>query len=83
MIKDLIVPQLLQKLRSEIQQTSFLRLKETEIYRIHQSTDVANLEGLDDSALKLFPSLLKLQNSLYSSTFRTYLFTVTGSGLLW
>ena len=62
-INDLIVLQLLQNLRSEIQQNIFLRLKETEIYRIHQSKDVANLEGLDDSALKLFPSLLTLRNS--------------------
>ncbi len=81
-IKDLIAPGLLRNVRSEIQKNLSFTPKETDIYRIHQSGDLANLDGLDDSSLKLLPSLLNLRNALYSSVFRDYLSTVTGSGPL-
>lgn len=55
---------------------------ENDIYKIHQSGDLANLDGLDDSALKRLPSLLTLRDSLYSSAFRKYLSSITGSGPL-
>ena len=68
-------------MRSEIQNLSFTP-KETDIYKIHQSGDLANLDGLDSSSLKLLPSLLTLRDALYSSEFREYLSTVTGAGPL-
>lgn len=80
-IQNLISPALLSKVRSEIQNLSFTP-KETDIYKIHQSGDLANLDGLDDSSLKLLPSLLTLRDAMYSSDFREYLSTVTGSGPL-
>jgi prolyl 3-hydroxylase /prolyl 3,4-dihydroxylase len=67
--------------RSEIQNLSFTP-KETDIYRIHQSGDLANLDGLDDSSLELFPSLLVLRDALYSSEFRNYLSQITQAGPL-
>ena len=69
-------------MRSEIQENLSFSPKETDIYKIHQSGDLANLDGLDDTSLKLLPSLLTLRDALYSSTFREYLSTVTGSGPL-
>ena len=74
-------PTLLRNVRSEIQNLSFTP-KETDIYKIHQSGDLANLDGLDDSSLKLLPSLVTLRDAMYSSDFREYLSTVTGSGPL-
>lgn len=68
-------------MRSEIQNLSFTP-KETDIYKIHQSGDLANLDGLDDSSLKLLPSLLTLRDAMYSSDFRKYLSTITSSGAL-
>ena len=68
-------------MRSEIQNLSFTP-KETDIYKIHQSGDLANLDGLDDSSLKLLPSLLTLRDAMYSSIFRDYLSSVTDSGPL-
>jgi len=56
--------------------------KETDIYKIHQSGDLANLDGLDDGALEKLPSLLRLRDAMYSSTFRKYVATITGSGEL-
>lgn len=80
MLKDLIAPELIRNVRSEIQQNLSFTPKETDIYKIHQSGDLANLDGLEDSSLKLLPSLLKLRNALYSPVFREYLSTVTSSG---
>ena len=80
-IANLISPTLLRNVRSEIQNLSFTP-KETDIYKIHQSGDLANLDGLDVSSLKLLPSLLTLRDAMYSSDFREYLSTITGSGPL-
>lgn len=80
-IENLISPTLLRHVRSEIQILSFTP-KETDIYKIHQSGDLANLDGLDDSSLKLLPSLLTLRDAMYSSIFRDYLSSVTDSGPL-
>ena len=80
-IANLISPTLLRDVRSEVQNLSFTP-KETDIYKIHQSGDLANLDGLEDSSLKLLPSLLTLRDAMYSSAFREYLSTITGSGPL-
>lgn len=69
-------------MREEIREHISFTPKETDIYKIHQSGDLANLDGLDDSALKRLPSLLTLRDSLYSSAFRRYLSSITGSGPL-
>ncbi|KAI9722744.1 MAG: hypothetical protein M1812_001675 [Candelaria pacifica] len=81
-IQDLLSPNLLRNVRSEIQENLSFTPKETDIYKIHQSGDLANLDGLDDSSLRLLPSLLVLRDALYSPTFRNYLSTITGSGQL-
>ncbi|KAF2199955.1 hypothetical protein GQ43DRAFT_375002 [Delitschia confertaspora ATCC 74209] len=81
-INNLIDDDLLRNVRSEIREHISFTPKETDIYKIHQSGDLANLDGLDDSSLKRLPSLLKLRDSLYSSAFRKYLSSITGSGPL-
>ncbi|KAI9676569.1 MAG: hypothetical protein M1817_000728 [Caeruleum heppii] len=81
-ISNLINPALLRSVRSEIQTSLSFTPKETDIYKIHQSGDLANLDGLDDSSLAQLPSLLRLRNALYSPSFREYLASVTGSGPL-
>ena len=82
MIKDLISEDLLRNVRSEIQENISFTPKETDIYRIHQSGDLANLDGLDDSSVKRLPSLLRLRDTLYSEAFRTYLTQLTKAGPL-
>ncbi len=81
-IRELIAPALLRSVRTEVQENLSFTPKETDIYKIHQSGDLANLDGLDDSSLKLLPSLLKLRDALYSTDFREYLSKITGSGPL-
>jgi Rps23 Pro-64 3,4-dihydroxylase Tpa1-like proline 4-hydroxylase len=81
-IQDLIDDTLLRNVRNEIRENIHFTPKETDIYKIHQSGDLANLDGLHDSALKRLPSLLTLRDSLYSSAFRKYLSSITASGPL-
>ncbi|KAK6584771.1 hypothetical protein PZA11_002995 [Diplocarpon coronariae] len=81
-IGSLINDDLLRCVRNEIRENVQFTPKETDIYRIHQSGDLANLDGLDDGALEKLPSVLKLRDAIYSPQFRKYVSTITGSGAL-
>ncbi|KAF7899031.1 uncharacterized protein EAF01_008244 [Botrytis porri] len=81
-ISPLIDDDLLRAVRKEIRENVHFTPKETDIYKIHQSGDLANLDGLDDTALEKLPSLLRLRDALYSSSFRKYVAKITGSGEL-
>ena len=71
---------LLRNVRKEITEHVHFTLKETDIYRIHQSGDLANLSRLAAEDLKHFPSLVTLRDALYSDEFRTWVSDVTGAG---
>lgn len=73
---------LLRSVRTEIQEHLHFTPKETDIYKIHQSGDLANLDGLDNESLSQLPSLLALRDALYSATFRSYISEVANSGPL-
>jgi Rps23 Pro-64 3,4-dihydroxylase Tpa1-like proline 4-hydroxylase len=79
-ISNLINPTLLRNVREEIQEHLHFSPKETDIYKIHQSGDLANLDGLDDSSLSRLPSLLRLRDALYSPSFREYISHVANAG---
>lgn len=81
-INDLLNSDLLRNVRNEILENLHFTPKETDIYKIHQSGDLANLDGLDDSSLARLPSLLTLRDALYSSTFRKYISSVADAGPL-
>ncbi|KKY13897.1 putative 2og-fe oxygenase family protein [Phaeomoniella chlamydospora] len=81
-IPSLIEHSLLRSVREEIIANVHFTPKETDIYKIHQSGDLANLDGLDDSALAKLPSLLSLRDALYSAQFREYVSHITGAGKL-
>lgn len=81
-ISPLIAPELLRAVRNEIEQNLSFTEKETDIYKIFQSGDLANLDGLDDASLSRLPSLLQLRDALYSAKFRAYVSALTGSGEL-
>ncbi|KAL2212527.1 hypothetical protein CC79DRAFT_1286058, partial [Sarocladium strictum] len=81
-IHDLVDDKLLRSVRDEIQNNVEFTPKETDIYKIHQSGDLANLDGLDDESLSKLPSLLALRDAIYSESFRDYVAHITGCGPL-
>ena len=82
MIHDLVDDKLLRSVRDEIRDNVHFTPKETDIYKIHQSGDLANLDGLDDESLAKLPSLLRLRDAVYSEAFRDYISHITGCGPL-
>ncbi|KAI0907120.1 Oxoglutarate and iron-dependent oxygenase degradation C-term-domain-containing protein [Ustulina deusta] len=81
-IHELVDDKLLRAVRDEIRDNVSFMPKETDIYKIHQSGDLANLDGLGDEALAKLPSLLALRDAMYSPAFRDYVAHVTGCGPL-
>lgn len=81
-INGLVDDSLLRNVRDEIRENVSFTPKETDIYKIHQSGDLANLDGLDDEALSKLPSLLSLRDAIYSEAFRNYVSHITGCGPL-
>ncbi|KAI0164733.1 Oxoglutarate and iron-dependent oxygenase degradation C-term-domain-containing protein [Xylariaceae sp. FL1272] len=81
-IHELIDDKLLRSVRNEIKDNVSFTPKETDIYKIHQSGDLANLDGLDDDALAKLPSVLALRDAMYSQSFRDYVAHITGCGPL-
>lgn len=82
MINGLVDDALLRSVRDEIRENVSFTPKETDIYKIHQSGDLANLDGLEDEALAKLPSMLSLRDALYSESFRNYVSHITGCGPL-
>jgi prolyl 3-hydroxylase /prolyl 3,4-dihydroxylase len=81
-IHGLIDDDLLRHVREEVKDNVSFTPKETDIYKIHQSGDLANLDGLEDEALSKLPSLLALRDAMYSEQFRNYVSHITGCGPL-
>ncbi|KAL1853254.1 putative component of NuA3 histone acetyltransferase complex [Diaporthe australafricana] len=81
-IHGLVDDSLLRNVRDEIRENVSFTPKETDIYKIHQSGDLANLDGLDDEALSKLPSLLSLRDAIYSEAFRNYVSHITDCGPL-
>lgn len=79
-VSNLINDDLLRAVRTEILANIHFTPKETDIYKIHQSGDLANLDGLDPTALEKLPSLLKLRDALYGADFRRWVSKVSGAG---
>ncbi|KZT62765.1 hypothetical protein CALCODRAFT_548749 [Calocera cornea HHB12733] len=78
----LVDDELLSKVKDEIIGELRFAEKETDIYKVHQTGDLASLNYLTPAQRALFPSLLRLRNALYSAPFRQFMRAVTGCGPL-
>lgn len=81
-IDDLVDEQLLRDIRTEVETQIQFTEKETDIYKVNQSGDLANLSNLDAETLQRLPNLFKLQQILYSNKFRDFMSYITQSGPL-
>lgn len=81
-IHQLIDDDLLRAVRKEIETEIHFTKKETDIYKVNQSGDLANLSGLDWDDLSRLPNLYRLREILYSEIYRDVISHVTGTGKL-
>ncbi|KAK0491445.1 Oxoglutarate and iron-dependent oxygenase degradation C-term-domain-containing protein [Armillaria novae-zelandiae] len=82
MVEKLFQDDLLKNVKDEcLSELSFTE-KETDIYKVNQTGDLASLNYLSASQISLLPNLLRLRDALYSYEFRSFLRTVTGCGPL-
>ncbi|KAI8969083.1 Oxoglutarate and iron-dependent oxygenase degradation C-term-domain-containing protein [Mycotypha africana] len=81
-IDQLFEDGLLRRVQKEILRSLHFTLKETDIYKVLQTGDLANLDGLPKHELEQLSSLFELRNSIYSSEFRSFISQVTGCGPL-
>lgn len=81
-IRPLINDELLRAVRREIQAELHFTKKETDIYKVFQTGDLANISALDATELSRLKSLTRLRDALYSEEFREYLSYVCNSGPL-
>lgn len=81
-ITELMDDDLLRQVRKEVLTEIAFTKKETDIYKVYQSGDLANLSGLNWDDLSRLPSLYKLRSAIYSEQFRDVISKVTGCGKL-
>ncbi|KAF5374016.1 hypothetical protein D9615_009924 [Tricholomella constricta] len=78
-VEKLFQDELLKKVRDECLSELNFTEKETDIFQVNRTEDLASLT---ESQISLLPSLFTLRNALHSAKFRFFLQTVTGCGPL-
>ncbi|ORZ21069.1 Oxoglutarate and iron-dependent oxygenase degradation C-term-domain-containing protein [Absidia repens] len=81
-IDQLMDDSLLRAVRQEILSNLHFTVKETDIYKVWQTGDLANLDGLPQDELDKLSQLFTLRNALYSQEFRDFISSVTNCGPL-
>lgn len=81
-IEKLFQDNLLRGVKEECLNELSFSEKETDIYKVNQTGDLASLSYLSEAQLELFPNLLSLRDALYSQEFRKFIQAVTGCGPL-
>lgn len=79
-MQDIIIEDLLRRVRNEITSNLLFNFEENYVYRIQRSTHLANLSNPSEFLLDLLPNLIRLRDALYSLRFREWLSDVTGAG---
>jgi prolyl 3-hydroxylase /prolyl 3,4-dihydroxylase len=72
----------LREVRREIIENFEATYKETDLFKMLQTVDLANLDTLDEDKKKKIPSLFSLRDAMYSKDFREFVSDVTGCGEL-
>ncbi|TBU49352.1 Oxoglutarate and iron-dependent oxygenase degradation C-term-domain-containing protein [Dichomitus squalens] len=81
-VEKLFQDDLLKQVKDEALAELSFSEKETDIYKVYQTGDLASLSYLSEQQLALLPNLLTLRDALYSPMFRNFLRAVTGCGPL-
>ncbi|EDQ90687.1 uncharacterized protein MONBRDRAFT_16204, partial [Monosiga brevicollis MX1] len=73
---------LLTKVRDEIVGTLETKFKETDLFKLYQTTDLANVDSTNPELAAKLPTLLQLRDALYSGPFRRMISRIAGCGEL-
>lgn len=66
------------QVRDEIIDNIEATYKETDLFKMLQTGDLANMDRLDASSAARLPSVLRLRDALYAPEFRDFISQVTG-----
>lgn len=81
-INELLSDDLLRRARNEIVTELSFTEKQTDIYKVNQTGDLANLDGLPEEEKSKLQALWDVRKAMYSDEFRSWLESVTGCGPL-
>ncbi len=86
-IERLCDPARLKTIKDEIVNNLTSKFKETDLFKVYQTTDLANLQAdcgnEEEKALAAaLPNLLALRDALYAPEFRSFISSMTGCGAL-
>ena len=81
-IENLFDEERLRVVREEIISNIEATYKETDLFKMLQTGDLANMDALDESSRSKLPNLLALRDALYSKEFRSFISDVTDCGEL-
>lgn len=78
-LENIFIDGFLEKVLLEVKNNLKVKLKETDLFRVFQSVDMANLDQSSDTKLSIsMPSLMKLKETLYSSQYRSFVEKLSG-----
>lgn len=81
-IQGLLNDDLLRRARKEIVSELSFSEKQTDIYKVNQTGDLANLDGLPKEEKDKLRAVFQVRDAMYSAEFRQWLESVTGCGKL-
>ncbi|WIA40768.1 hypothetical protein OEZ86_004448 [Tetradesmus obliquus] len=79
-LKELADEQLLRAVREEVIHNISATYKETDLFKVFQTGDLANMDALDPESAAKLPALMALRGAIYSPEFRQFVEDITGVG---
>ncbi len=77
-IDDLCTDSRMRAIHEEVKNNMVTDFKETDLFKVYQTGELANLNIADTKLAKKIPELLSLRTALYSDKFREFVSKVTG-----
>eukprot|EP00055_Hartaetosiga_balthica_P009233 m.36338 g.36338 ORF g.36338 m.36338 type:complete len:584 (-) comp6661_c0_seq1:185-1936(-) len=79
---QLCVKEKIEAVRDEVIGNLDTKFKETDLFKLYQTTDLANLDETDPELATKLPSMLELRDAIYSKRFREFVSNISGCGEL-
>eukprot|EP00049_Salpingoeca_infusionum_P026021 m.23237 g.23237 ORF g.23237 m.23237 type:complete len:575 (+) comp8466_c1_seq1:224-1948(+) len=80
--QEICKKEVIEGVRDEIVGTLETTFKETDLFKLYQTTDLANIDQTQPELAAKLPTLIKLREALYSEECRSFVSYVTGCGEL-